>query len=38
MPELLWTLTVFALMACGAAYAADRVPERWVEWCAEVLR
>jgi hypothetical protein len=38
VPELLLTLTAFAIAACVAAYAADHIPQVWVDWCVEVLR
>jgi hypothetical protein len=36
--EMLLTFTAASIVAAVAAFLADRVPESWVEWFAEVLR
>ncbi len=38
MFELLITVTVMVAVCLVATAAADRVPETWVDWFAEVLR
>jgi len=37
MHELIWMLTVMCVVAAGAAWCADRVPERWVDGFAQLF-
>lgn len=38
MPELLWTVTGMVSVAAICAWAADRVPDAWVDAFVRVMR
>jgi hypothetical protein len=38
MTELLVTVTFVTALFAAAAYVSDRLPQRWVDRCIEVLR